>query len=82
VEVKTDNFYEFDVFIHVKAALEKDTAAATVRTMLADCGKYVNSLSFVYSNEVVKTIDRRGIDGISDWSSADLDSVARQLYTP
>jgi len=82
VEVKADNFNEFDVFIHVKAPMDKDTAAATVKTLLGDCGKYVNSVSFVYSNEVVKTIDRRGIDAIKDWTSADLASVAGQMYTP
>jgi hypothetical protein len=82
VEVKIDNFNEFDVFIHVKETVDKDKASQAIKFLISNCGKYVNSVSFVYNGEVVKTIDRRGIDSIEDWESADLDSVAGQMYTP
>lgn len=81
-EVKTDNFNEFDVFIYVKSPLEKETAAAAVKTLLRYCSIYVNSVSFVYNDEVVKTTDRRGIDAIKDWASVDLTTVAGAMYTP
>jgi hypothetical protein len=80
VEIKLDNFNEFDVFIYVVSPLEKAAAAATVRMLLSQCGKSVNSASFVYNNAVVKTIDRRGIDVIIDWASVDLTEVAGTLY--
>jgi len=82
VEVKTDNFNEFDVFIHVKESVDKDKAAAAIKSLISNCGKYVNSALLVYNEEVVKTIDRRGIDAIEDWESADLVSVAGQMFTP
>jgi len=81
-EVNTDNFNEFAVFIHVKSPLDKEAAAAAIRVFLSECGKYVNSASFVYNDEVVKTIDRRSIDAIEDWSSVNLTTVAEAMYTP
>jgi len=81
-EVKTDNFNEFDVYIHVASVLDKNTAAKAVKSLLAACGEYVNSVSFVYGNEVVKTIDKRGIDGIKNWESVGLTTVANAMYSP
>lgn len=81
-EVKSDNFTEFDVFIHENNPTDKNTAASIVKTLLCVCGRYVNSISFVYDNEVVMKIDLRVIDAVEDWASVDLASVADQLHEP
>jgi hypothetical protein len=81
-DVKTDNFTEFDVVIEVKSPPAKEEAAQAVRRLLSHCGKYVNSISLVCGKDTVKAIDRRGIDAIKDWSAAEVDAVAAQIYTP
>jgi hypothetical protein len=82
VDVKVDNFTAFDVYLTVREALSKEEASSVVKKILAGCGKYVNSISFVYSDNVVKMIDKRGIDTMPDWSSAELARVSELMIDP
>jgi hypothetical protein len=82
IDVRVDNFTEFDIYISVRDILEKDKAASVIKTLVSQCRKYINSISFVYMNNVVKRIDKQAIDGISDWHTVDPLKVLELLVTP
>jgi hypothetical protein len=56
-----------------------------VKSVLGECEEcvtYVNSISFVYQENIVKMLDKRGIDGIPNWKSVDDATVSRAFITP
>lgn len=85
IEVEVDNFTEFDVYITGNAKLSQKEVTHVVKSLLGECEEcvtYVNSISFVYQDSIVKMLDKRGIDGIPNWKSVDDATVSRAFITP
>ncbi|MBL7129583.1 MAG: hypothetical protein ISS16_11445 [Ignavibacteria bacterium] len=82
VAVSIENFTEFDIYITVYEQIEKETASETVKSILVHCSYYVNSIKFVYQDNVVKIIEKREIDKVKDWKVISLSSVEKLFKTP
>jgi len=82
VDVETDNFTEIDVYVTLRDKPDKNEVATMVKDVLSVCDQYVNAISFVYGGQTVKMIDRRAIDQIGAWRTADLETVADAMITP
>jgi len=79
VDVKVDRFTEFDIFVALKDRPEPAQLARVVRVLLGKNAKYVNSVRFVYGDQLIWFIDRRKIDSIPSWEDLSFEAIANAV---
>ncbi len=77
VDVNVDRFTEFDLVVAFNSLETRRVLADCARCVLGACSPYVNSLQFVYDTNVLAGLDRRQIDGLTNWQTASLEDVVQ-----
>lgn len=85
VDVHVDYFTEVRVIITLPTAprdFDSKSAAKTVKAILTHCSAYVDCITFVCQDTIVRLLPRQAIENVKDWSQADLQTVQGLLKVP